>query len=54
MQIVDNAAVQITASNNFATEITSRLERSEILKDNKHSKEVLICWDHGEMKTLAE
>lgn len=54
MQIVDNAAVQITASNNFATEITSRLERSEILKDNKHSKEVLICWDHGEMKILAE
>ena len=54
MQIVDNAAVQITASNSFATEITSRLERSEILKDNKHSKEVLICWDHGEMKILAE
>jgi len=53
MEIVDNAAVKFTASNSFASEITSRLERSEIIQDNKHSKELLVCWDHGEMKTLA-
>ena len=53
MDIVDDAAVQFTASNNFASEIKARVERSEIIKDNKHSKELLVCWDHGEMKTLA-
>lgn len=54
MEIVDNAAVQFTASNNFASEITSRIGRSEVIRDNKHSKDILICWDHQEMKTLAE
>ena len=54
MDIVDNAAVRFTASNSFASEITSRLERSEIVQDNRHSKELLVYWDHGEMKTLAE
>jgi len=53
MDIVDDAAVQFTASNNFASEIKARVERSEIIKDHKHSKELLVCWDHGEMKTLA-
>lgn len=54
MKIVQDAAVQITASNNFAAEITARLERSEVIKDSRHSKDLLICWDHAEMKTLAE
>lgn len=54
MQIVDNAALRLVASNNFAAELTSKIERSEVLKDHKDSKELLICWDHGEMKTLAE
>jgi SNF2 family DNA or RNA helicase len=54
MEIVDNAAVQFTASNNFASEITSRIGRSEVIRDNKHSKDILICWDHQEMKILAE
>jgi SNF2 family DNA or RNA helicase len=53
MDIVNDAAVQFTASNNFASEIKARVERSEIIKDHKHSKELLVCWDHGEMKTLA-
>lgn len=53
MDIVDNAAVQFTASNNFASEIKARIERSEIIKDNKHSKELLVFWDHSEMQTLA-
>ena len=42
MDIVDNAAVQFTASNNFASEIKARIERSEVIKDNKHSKELLV------------
>lgn len=54
MQIVDNAALRLVASNNFAAELTSKIERSEVLKDHKDGKELLICWDHGEMKTLAE
>ena len=54
MQIVDNAAVHITASNSFASEITQKITRSEIIKDNKHNKELLICWDHPEMKALAD
>jgi SNF2 family DNA or RNA helicase len=54
MQIVDNAALRLVASNSFASELTSKIERSEIIKDHKDSKELLICWDHGEMKTLAE
>jgi SNF2 family DNA or RNA helicase len=53
MDIVDNAAVQFTASNNFASEIKARIERSEIIKDNRHSKELLVFWDHSEMQTLA-
>lgn len=53
MEIVDNTAVRFTASNSFASEITSRLERSEVVHDNKHSKELLVYWDHSEMKTLA-
>lgn len=53
MDIVDNAAVQFTASNNFALEIKARIERSEVIKDNKHSKELLVFWDHSEMQTLA-
>ena len=53
MQIVDNEAVRLTVSNSFADEITATLERSEIIQDNKHSKDILICWDHPEMKTLA-
>jgi len=53
MDIVDNTAVHFTASNSFAAEIKARLERSEIIKDNTHSKQLLICWDHEEMKTLA-
>ena len=31
MDIVDNAAVQFTASNNFASEIKARIERSEVV-----------------------
>jgi SNF2 family DNA or RNA helicase len=53
MQIVDNAAVHITASNTFASEITQQIKRSEIVKDNKHNKEILICWEHEEMRALA-
>ena len=53
MEIVDNAAVRFTASNSFAAEITARLDRSEVIADNKQSKDLLVCWDHGEMKTLA-
>ena len=54
MQLVDNAAVKLTVSNNFASEVTTRIERSEVVQDNQHSKDVLICWDHPEMKILAE
>jgi hypothetical protein len=54
MELVENAAVKLTVSNNFAAEITARLERTEIIRDNRHSKDVLICWDHSEMKVLAE
>lgn len=54
MEIVDNAAVRFTASNSFASEITAQLKRSEILADNKNSKELLVCWDHGEMAVLAK
>jgi len=53
MDIVDNAAVRFTASNSFASEITARVQRSEVLTDNGHSKELLVCWDHDEMKALA-
>ena len=53
MEIVDNAAVKLTVSNNFADQILSSLERSEIVRNDIHSKDVLICWDHPEMKTLA-
>jgi len=53
MEIVDNAAVRFTASNSFAAEITARLERSKVIADNKQNKDLLVCWDHGEMKTLA-
>ena len=53
MDIVDNTAVHFTASNAFAAEIASRIERSEVVKDNVHSKQLLIYWDHDEMKTLA-
>jgi SNF2 family DNA or RNA helicase len=53
MDIVDNTAVQFTASNNFASEIKAQIERSEIVKDNRHSKELLVFWDHSEMRTLA-
>lgn len=53
MHIVNNEAVRLTVSNSFAEQITATLERSEIIKDNQHSKELLICWDHQEMKTLA-
>ena len=54
MQIVDNTAVRLTVSNSFATEITARLDRIELIRDNAHNKEILIYWDHGEMKVLAE
>ena len=53
MDIVDNAAVRFTASNSFASEISTRLERSEVLVDSGHSKELLVCWDHSEMMALA-
>ena len=53
MDIVDNAAVRFTASNSFASEITAKVQRSEVLTDNGHSKELLVCWDHDEMKALA-
>lgn len=53
MNIVDDLAVKFTASNSFASEITARLERSEVLADNADSKELLVCWDHDEMKTLV-
>jgi hypothetical protein len=53
MELVENAAVKLTVSNNFAAEITARLERTEVIRDNKHSKDVLICWDHGEMITTG-
>lgn len=54
MQIVNNAAIHLTVSNNLSNEITSRIARSEVIKDNNSSKELLICWDHGEMKALAD
>ena len=53
MELVENAAVKLTVSNNFATEISTRIQRSEVIRDNRHSKDVLIYWDHDEMKTLA-
>ena len=53
MDIVENTAVHFTASNAFAAEISSRIERSEVVKDNTHSKQLLIYWEHDEMKTLA-
>jgi SNF2 family DNA or RNA helicase len=54
MELVENAAVKLTVSNNFAAEVSARIPRSEIIRDNKHSKDILIYWDHGEMKILAE
>jgi SNF2 family DNA or RNA helicase len=54
MELVENAAVKLTVSNNFAAEVSARIPRSEIIRDNKHSKDVLIYWDHSEMKILAE
>jgi len=54
MELVENAAVKLTVSNNFAAEVSARIPRSEIIRDNKHSKDVLIYWNHSEMKILAE
>jgi SNF2 family DNA or RNA helicase len=49
MQVIDDAAIKLSLSTEAADKILSSIERSELLKETPHGKELLLCWDYSEV-----
>jgi SNF2 family DNA or RNA helicase len=54
MQVVENAAVQATLTWYVAEKVLRSVEKSEKLKDNGDTTDVLVYWEHPEMESLAD
>ena len=53
MEVIDNVALKVTLPSEAASNVVKYVERSEVLSATSTEQELLICWDHKEMATLA-
>lgn len=53
MQVVDNAALQLSIPSPLASRLTNFIERSEEISRNQYKSDVLVCWEHTETAKLA-
>jgi hypothetical protein len=53
MQIIDNTALRFVTNESAAQQISSALERSQIISNLPNGRELIIGWDHHEASYVA-
>ena len=53
MQIIENAALQLSLPSSLASRVVNYIDRSEEIANNNYRADLLVCWEHDETARLV-